>query len=131
MGGKIDRIDLTPEGNKALVIDYKLGTRNLKKKLKQGVEVQLPVYMLAVKRLLGLDILGAELRFIESGKKAVIDPAQTDDLLKETEQKIVEAAARMRRGDIAVHSKSCDFCDFDPVCRFQKWKLVYSEVDGA
>ena len=131
VGGKIDRIDLTPEGNKALVIDYKLGTRNLKKKLKQGVEVQLPVYMLAVKRLLGLDILGAELRFIESGKKAVIDPAQTDDLLKETEQKIVEAAARMRRGDIAVHSKSCDFCDFDPVCRFQKWKLVYSEVDGA
>ncbi len=130
IGGKIDRIDVSRDGDGALVIDYKLGSRNLKNKIEKGLEVQLPVYLLAVKRLLGMDVLGAELHFLESGKRAALDTKTIGELLKQTEERIEDAARRIKKGDIAVRSKSCEFCDYESICRFEKWKLIYSEVDS-
>ena len=119
------------------------------KKIEKGLEVQLPVYMLAVKRLLGLEVLGAELRFLEDestptagiyhqeaseilalGRKKKWSHEELETLLSDTEKNIVDAAGRLRKGDISVRSKSCDYCDFESVCRFEKWKLVYAEADN-
>ena len=52
--GQIDRIDLTKDGSKALVIDYKRSARDLSihKRIQMGLEFQLPIYMLAVKQRL-------------------------------------------------------------------------------
>jgi ATP-dependent helicase/DNAse subunit B len=54
-----------------------------------------------------------------------------EELLRSTEKKIVEAAARLRAGDITVRSKDCKYCKFDSLCRFEKWKQIYTEVDGV
>ena len=59
--GKIDRIDLSPSGDTALVLDYKSGhTRNYTKMDKDPVQggkfLQLPVYGLAARQLLGAGV---------------------------------------------------------------------------
>jgi RecB family exonuclease len=53
-GGKIDRIDVTQDGSRARVIDYKTGKQQSKggKILDRGRRLQLPVYLLATERML-------------------------------------------------------------------------------
>jgi ATP-dependent helicase/nuclease subunit B len=147
--GRIDRIDLTPDGKKAFIIDYKLAAREkrLAQKWSEGLELQIPIYLLAVRRLLGHEVIGAELRFLFSnedkpaegfyreadrqtiglGKK---QKAQTEEqwkaFLSESESRVLSAAAGIRSGNIAVRSKSCKYCDYSSVCRFEKWRLIYN-----
>ena len=146
--GKIDRVDVDVAQKKALVVDYKLGKRDIQKKLKQGIELQMPIYLLALEKLLGLEGLGAELRFLEKGEKPeglYLDEAletlgfhsrkksyskeSLTALLENIQQNIIEAVQRLRTADISIKSKSCDYCDYQTLCRFEKWKLVYSGVD--
>lgn len=132
LSGSIDRVDVSPDGKQALIIDYKLGTRDLNKKLKEGIEVQLPLYSLVVRDLLKLDPQGAELRFLESGKRSpTLDGEKLKELLSQTQERVEDAARRVRGADISIRSKSCQHCEFSGICRFETWKLVYSEVDGV
>jgi ATP-dependent helicase/nuclease subunit B len=143
--GKIDRIDLTPDGAKALVIDYKRSRRpqTIREKWKKGLEFQIPIYLLAVRKILGLDVLGGELRFLrDSGREglyleeargllglgpraAVCKKEEFEEILAQVEKRIAQVLARLRDADISVQSKTCDHCQFGPVCRFEKWKLIY------
>ena len=129
VNGFIDRVDMSLDGKEAYVIDYKLSRRDLNKKIKQGIEVQLPIYMLAVERLLGLTVRGGELRFLEPGEKAGLESERARALMAETEATVVRAAGELKKGNLAVNPKTCDHCDFESVCRFEKWKLIYHEVD--
>jgi ATP-dependent helicase/DNAse subunit B len=129
VNGFIDRVDVSPDGRGALVIDYKLSKRDLNKKVNDGLEVQLPLYLMAVRDLLGLEPAGGELRFLKTGTKAALKSEGLKGLLEATETRVLDAARRIRSGDIAVDAKSCQYCHFSPVCRFEPWKLIYSEVD--
>ncbi len=143
--GKIDRIDLEPSEKKALVVDYKKSKRSvpLEAKFEKGLELQLPVYILFLQRALGLEAIGGELRFLQSSsedgfyleaaaeklglhhsKKTYTDTA-FEAMLKLSEKRIQDAVSRLRSADIRVKSKSCEHCEFDSVCRFEKWKLIY------
>ncbi len=142
--GKIDRIDVSEDGRQALVIDYKRSQReySVKKKLEKGLELQLPIYLLVARKLLGLELLGAELRILRESKKDGVYPedagkaldatksqmksaGEFEAMLNDTEARIRQIVGRLKSADISVRSKSCNFCEFDPVCRFEKWKLVY------
>lgn len=146
--GKIDRVDVDPATRKALVIDYKLSKRpvSIREKFAKGLEFQIPLYLMAVRRLLNLDVIGGELRFLSSAsteglyresereglglgprKKGGYSEEEFEKLLEDTETLVRQAVGRLRSADISVKSKSCDFCAFSPVCRFEPWKLVYSE----
>ncbi len=145
--GKIDRIDTVKGEKKALIVDYKLSERplSIKKKLAKGLEFQIPLYLLAVKRLLGLDVIGGELRFLKKAQteglyreaaREVLDlDPRTKTLndeafertLSDTEDLVRRMVGRLRSADISVKSKSCDYCPFSSVCRFEPWKLVYAE----
>lgn len=149
--GKIDRIDINGSKNEALISDYKLSPRDLWKKIEKGLEVQLPIYAMAVEKLLGLKVVGAELRFLETDKNAtsglylesareslglgpkkrLLSRESWDDIMTNTQMNVAKAAQRLKAGDISIHSKSCQFCPFDPVCRFETWRLIYDEVDGG
>jgi ATP-dependent helicase/nuclease subunit B len=143
--GKIDRIDLSPDGRQGLVIDYKKSRRSVSihSRFKKGLEFQIPVYLLFLRRELGLEALGGELRFLQDSaedglyreasrsilglhhKKAAYSDPDFEALFQTTEDRIRETVARLRSGDIRVKSKSCEHCELDAVCRFEKWKLVY------
>lgn len=145
--GVIDRIDVDPETQKALVIDYKLSKREvpIRQKLSEGMELQIPLYLLAARRILKLDVAGGELRFLRtagseglyresekpllglSSRKAAYTEEEFEGMLHETEKRVSEYVKRLRSADIAVKSKSCKYCSFSPVCRFETWRSVYSD----
>lgn len=144
--GKMDRVDLSRDGKRALVIDYKRSERevSIPKKLEKGLELQLPIYLIAVEKLLGLRAMGAELRILKDEKKEGlylseyakdlkvseaqgVSEEKFRGILNNAEKQIRSIVERIEKGEIAVNSKTCRFCDFDPVCRFEKWKLVYAK----
>ena len=141
--GQIDRIDVTADGKQALVIDYKLSKRPLSKKIEKGLELQLPLYVLVARKLLKLEVLGAEHRYLSDGERAGFyrkearktlalhgsvksfeEPA-FEAVLENAERSILELVASLKKADISVKSRSCEFCHFSPVCRFETWKIAY------
>ncbi len=145
--GQIDRIDIEKNKAKALVIDYKRSAREfgVHEKLKKELEFQLPVYLLAAQRLLGLEAAGAELRILRDAANEGLyrescasllglhpnvrtySDDEFEKILSHTEDLIRENIKRLRTADISVKSKSCNYCSFSSVCRFEPWRLVYSE----
>ena len=144
LAGRIDRVDLIRDTHAALVIDYKRSARPLRSRVDQGLEFQLPIYLLAVRRLLGLDGVAAELRILREpkkgeglyleeakgplglGRKSVYTREEWETLLSVTEERIRRVTRRMEEGDISIRSKSCAHCSFDAVCRFEKWRQPYT-----
>lgn len=152
--GTIDRIDYDQKAGIAVVIDYKSGAEKataLFKNLEKGIQLQIPIYLLAVNRLLKHKAVAGELypvaapakrkgiydreavkEAIPLGRsKGVLEAAEFEGLLRSVEEKIPEYADRIRQGEIRVQSRSCDHCPYDQVCRFEKWKLIYSENEKA
>ena len=58
ISGKIDRIDINPKTNQALVYDYKTGSIDGKnaQSVAKGLSFQLPIYIMAVEHLLNLEL---------------------------------------------------------------------------
>jgi hypothetical protein len=74
--GRIDRLD-TAAGGRFRVIDYKTGRLDGKDQdLARGSALQLPIYLLAASRILGLDLRSGEARYRHvgtgEGKSAVV-----------------------------------------------------------
>ena len=99
--GKIDRIDRTPEG-KFVVLDYKTGrTSGSLSAIREGLSLQLPIYLLAIENLLGtagLDegVAGAyyELRDHEHcGKTGLFANKSHKDQVYRTQSQVVEHEA--------------------------------------
>jgi len=123
--GTVDRVDVDPATGRAVVIDYKKSSRNLREKLKKGHEIQLPIYLLAVRSLLGLEPAGFEHRVLKTGRRedAGLSDEDMENLLAETEDRVRQAVRRIRAGEITVESRDCKFCEFDAVCRVEAKKI--------
>lgn len=143
--GQIDRLDISPDGKRALVVDYKLSKRpSVHGKFKKGLELQLPLYLLAARKLLGYDIVGAEHRYLKEpgrqgfyheeareflrmdAREITYTGEEFEAILSETQKRVQGLAKRIHEADIAVKSKSCEFCKFSSVCRFEPWRLIYA-----
>ena len=149
--GQIDRIDVEKNKTHAMVIDYKRSAREfgVHEKLKKGLEFQLPLYLLAVRRLLRLEAIGAELRILREASSEglyrelsapllglhpnvrVYSDEDFESILSRTEDLIRKNLKRLQSADISVKSKSCSYCSFSSVCRFEPWRLVYSEENSS
>ena len=147
--GAIDRLDVMPDGKRALVVDYKLGERQLRKEMDKGLGLQLPIYLLAAKRVFGLEPVGAELRFLQkddeqgiylesirgdlgfSNRKRMETKDNFDKILQKAESDIVKIVSEIQEGNISIRSKSCKYCAYNPVCRYEAWRLIYSEMENG
>jgi len=116
MGGKIDRVDMHPDG--ALeIIDYKTGTSTSARDPKK--DLQLSVYAMA-----GVDEgiykknpekVIVSFYFFEDQSK--VSSMRTKDQLAETKEKIAATADEMSRSAFqATPGKQCDFCEFRLIC---------------
>jgi len=124
--GRIDRIDLTKDGKKARVRDYKSGNKLGKENDFQGGRtLQLPLYLLAAKQLLenlhrGIQVESAEYYFLKEKKKSRHIKFDFSALeAKETElQEILKTiAGSIEEGVfIAAPDYQCDYCDFEMIC---------------
>ena len=136
--GFIDRIDLSPSGDTALVLDYKSGgtggyTNMNKDPVRRGTRLQLPVYGLAARQLLGdgIDIQVAYW-FVTAKEKFVTRPQKPGPL-----DKMLDAFAAVvgiitdgigaglfpaNPGKDGTNCRYCDFKNLCPTRREQHWQ---------
>ncbi len=121
--GRIDRIDLTKDGKRARVRDYKSGKKIGKENDFQGGRtLQLPLYLYAARQLLGrlhkgIEVESAEYYFLKSGKPVGFEGSE----LKVKEAKLQEIlktiAGSIEDGIfIAVPDGQCRYCEFKIIC---------------
>ena len=131
--GVVDRVDLTPAGNVALILDYKTGSTKRYEALKKdpvdaGRHLQLPIYSLALQTNLaeGVTVRAAYWFVSAGGKFAILPPepiemdqvAERFDTVAGTIAQGIAAGlfpANPGREDRSGFS-NCTWCDFDNLC---------------
>ena len=140
LSGKIDRIDVDPFGARGIVQDYKSGKHaHSAREIESELRLQIPLYMLVLRDLVGLEPLGGLYRPLAGERKprgllraseGEILPgyAKNDYLDEESFWAAIEnaravagrLAGRIRTGDVVHDPKGGDcpaWCDLWPMCR--------------
>lgn len=137
--GRIDRIDVTPDG-RAVVYDYKgRSARPFAKWVEEG-RFQVAIYALAAQRLLGLRVVGGlyqplagddlrgrgallddDLR-IPAVRHDVVDADELDAILRDVVTEAARAAAELRAGALRPQPATCGVgastgCQYPTICR--------------
>ncbi len=143
LSGKIDRIDVDPFGARGIVQDYKSGKHaHSAREIESELRLQIPLYMLVLRDLVGLEPLGGVYRPLAGERKArgllrASDGESLPGYMKNDyydEQAFWNAvdnakstahrlAGRIRTGDIAHDPKGGDcpaWCDLWPMCRIER-----------
>ncbi|MFH0984998.1 MAG: PD-(D/E)XK nuclease family protein [Candidatus Omnitrophota bacterium] len=141
--GRVDRIDTDTEKKFAVVIDYKRSARFKAANLELGTALQLPLYLLAAQKHLGLTPLGGEIYSVRDHKKSGFccegsakpfdkEFSSRSQLPNDVFQKTLDRAVafvqkfskEIALAEIPVKPRDCEsFCSYDTVCRIEKWKL--------
>jgi ATP-dependent helicase/DNAse subunit B len=141
--GRIDRVDITPEG-KFLIYDYKSGREHPRAKdIEAGTALQLPLYLLAFEQITGSHGIGGGYYKIrrEVERNIVLADTSAKDLL----------VSRLRPSadftGLIQHSRECafayidgirygrfplpseekcpnEYCDFKRICRFNPYRVL-------
>jgi ATP-dependent helicase/DNAse subunit B len=140
LSGKIDRIDVDPFGARGIVQDYKSGKHaHSASEIEKELRLQIPLYMLVLRDLVGLEPLGGLYRPLSGERKArgilrgseseLLDGFAKNDYLDEeafwasvenARTKAHELALRIREGDVRHDPKGGDcpaWCDLWSMCR--------------
>jgi ATP-dependent helicase/DNAse subunit B len=141
--GAIDRVDVDPGGSRAIVRDYKSGSARPDyqgARWQSERRLQVALYMLAVRDLLGLDpvaglyqpLTGGDLRargvFLadaEAGTRLFTTDARDEeelrDVLADAAARAIALAARLRAGELTPCPQNCsrDGCRYPGICRSQ------------
>lgn len=143
VGGRIDRIDIDPKTGRFLVLDYKTGSITaFKEKRLEGLSLQLPLYILAVRTLLldGKEAIGGLLIATKTGDKktGLVDSAYNEihfrlhktsrsllnknDFEKALEEIVAwvkKYVAQIHLGYFSAQPKDCKTsCDYKDICRY-------------
>ncbi len=143
--GKIDRLEISENENAFNIVDYKLsGKKPTFKELKEGISLQLPVYLFAAAELLKkkfgkkyspnemiiyslkytLDEFGKSVVSIGRNKEEEIKTI--DQLVENTLEKIKKYVEQISQGKFGLSPHEnreqliCRYCQFKPICRIQE-----------
>ena len=143
LSGKIDRIDVDPFGARGIVQDYKSGKHaHSARDIERELRLQIPLYMLVLRDLVGLEPLGGLYRPLAGARRArglvrateeeTLPGYVSNDYLGEEEfWGVVESAqrtatalaGRIREGDVRHDPLGGDcpqWCDLWPMCRIER-----------
>ncbi len=143
MQGRVDRIDVNKERTCAVVVDYKRSARFKSANLELGTSLQLPLYLLAVRRHLNLAPLGGEIYAVRDRKRSgfycadltapygkefsprvSVPEAEFQEILDRALQFARKFVKAIEALEIPVRPRDCEsFCPYSAVCRIEKWKL--------
>lgn len=150
VSGQIDRVDVSRD--KTLVAyDYKLSTGSSIDDIKTGRSLQLPIYLEALERLIlpGHTIAGGGYYVIRGGNErrnkglhrasalrysgissrlgSVVSDDEWKKIRADVIAKIWDFLDHMRAGQFVVNpaekEKTCRFCDFAAVCRYDRYRI--------
>jgi ATP-dependent helicase/DNAse subunit B len=143
LSGKIDRIDQDPFGARGIVQDYKSGkTAHSAVEIERDVKLQIPLYMLVLRDLVGIEPLGGVYRAL-SGKRpqrGMFRASAQDDLpgfaandyldedafwsqVEAARQRAHDSAVRIRAGDVQHDPRDGEcpaWCDAWRICRIER-----------
>jgi ATP-dependent helicase/DNAse subunit B len=140
LSGKIDRIDIDPHSARGIVQDYKSGKgAHSARDIDRELRLQIPLYVLALRDLVGLEPLGGVYRALagrritrgmlrESAREDLPGFARDDYLdedafwaqVESARERAASNALRIRAGDVQHDPKGdgCPaWCDLWPMCR--------------
>jgi hypothetical protein len=144
IGGKIDRIDLDPFSARGIVQDYKAGKHaHSAREIESELRLQIPLYMLVLRDLVGVEPLGGVYRPLAGDRKArgLLRADARDDALpgfvkndylddeafwaqvEGAKEKALELAGRIRTGDVRHDPKGGEcpaWCDLWRMCRVRR-----------
>ena len=143
LSGKIDRIDVDPYSARGIVQDYKSGrTAHSAKQIDDELKLQIPLYMLVLRDLVGIEPLGGVYRalagarvsrgLLHAGAADDLPGFQKNDYLDEDEfwalvdtsrDRALGYAQRIRAGDVRHDPKggTCpSWCDLWAMCRVER-----------
>lgn len=144
--GRVDRVDRSSDGRKFIVADYKTGRSvdSVKKKILDGLHLQLPLYLEAAHRFLYPDAipLGGILIGVQQAEKkhgflkkennginydlsgrlaTVLADDAWDAALDAALAATGSYVAEIRRGRFPTAPRSCnDFCSYKDICRYHE-----------
>lgn len=128
ISGKIDRLDVDPEGN-AYVIDYKYSApQRVLSKPKDETLLQAPLYLMAAEKYFGLKPGGMFYIGVKRGVhyagwsvKALLDAAPLpQDWFERTQERTLRIVQEIREGRVEpapANPDNCRFCDAKDACR--------------
>jgi ATP-dependent helicase/DNAse subunit B len=144
LSGKIDRIDVDPFSARGIVQDYKAGKHaHSAREIEKELRLQIPLYMLVVRDLVGIEPLGGLYRPLAGDRKArglLRADAREDALpgfvshdylddeafwgqVEGAKEKAHELAERIRGGDVKHDPKGDEcpaWCDLWRMCRVRR-----------
>ncbi len=143
VSGKIDRIDLDPMSAQGIVQDYKSGKgAHSARQIESEGKLQIPLYILALRDLVGIEPLGGLYRALAGAREArglvrsdaadAVPGLRKADLLEEDAfwrqvdlavERARSAVARMREGDVLHDPRggACpSWCDRWSMCRIRR-----------
>ena len=144
LSGKIDRIDVDPFSARGIVIDYKSGkAAHSAAEIEKELRLQIPLYMLVLRDLVGIEPLGGLYRPLsgarkmrgllreearEDGLPGLADNDYVDDdtfwtRVEAARKKAREFAVRIQEGDVRHDPKGDEcpaWCDLWTVCRVRR-----------
>ena len=148
--GKIDRVDVSIDGKRARVIDYKTGKLpgTMKKKdhpfLMGGEKIQLAVYrgaFAALGEFAAVESVEAEYLYLQPKdgvvRKSALDPEDVDAAFAELPHVLRVLDLSMKNGLFFARTSGavrpeghCDYCDFLPVCGKERaWREKLKSTD--
>jgi len=136
--GRIDRLDVAPDG-RAFVMDYKYSAaQRVKDKLKNENLMQAPLYMTAAEHLnfrpAGMFYVGVKggIEYAGWSDAPLMDSlALPEQWLEAARQRTLRIVEEIRRGRVEIvptDRDSCRFCDAKDVCRIE---VAAAEAGGA
>jgi RecB family exonuclease len=144
LSGKIDRIDVDPFSARGIVQDYKAGkSAHSASQIEKELRLQIPLYMLVLRDLIGIEPLGGVYRPLAGDRKprgllradaqddVLPGYAKTDYLADDAFWAQVETARttagglaqRIRAGDVRHDPRGGEcpqWCDLWPMCRVKR-----------
>ncbi len=137
VSGKIDRVDIDPMSARGVVVDYKSGKAPGAAEIERDSLLQVPLYLLHLRDVLGLEPMGGLYVAVGAGqprgllrdgaerveglsRNDYLDPEQFDEAIESARSTAVELVGRIREGDVRhdPHGGTCpDWCDLWRICR--------------
>jgi ATP-dependent helicase/nuclease subunit B len=141
--GKIDRIDRDPFGARGIVVDYKSGRAPTAREIDRELHLQIPLYMLVLRDLVGMEPLGGVYRTLAGDARArglLREEAREDGLqgfmqndyvdeeqfwggIERAKEHAQGVVARIREGDVRHDPRggTCPtWCELWPACRVRR-----------
>jgi ATP-dependent helicase/DNAse subunit B len=143
LSGKVDRIDVDPFSARGIVQDYKSGrTAHSAKQIDEELKLQIPLYMLVLRDLVGIEPLGGVYRALAGARvtRGLLAADAADDLpgfqrndyldgdsfwslVDTARERALGYAQRIRAGDVRHDPKggACPaWCDLWTMCRVER-----------